>query len=71
MAAAMLDVLWTPLSYERLVGNWGFDMGTATQAVIWAVDVVVQAIRDDVRPAHGTLQSRRRAAPTRTGKRRK
>lgn len=63
MAAAMLDVLWTPLSYERLVTNWGFDTAGATHAVTWAIDVLIGALREGKRP-------QRKRGPAKTGKRR-
>ena len=50
MAAAALDVLWTPLSYERLVNNWGLETHDATRAVTWAIDLVLAAIRAGERP---------------------
>jgi len=50
MAAAILDVLWTPFSYERLVANWGFDAADATAAVTWAIDAITSAVRDGSRP---------------------
>jgi AcrR family transcriptional regulator len=54
MAAAVLDLLWTPFSYERLVSNWGFDAAGASRAVTWAMEVFIGAIRDGSRPAPGT-----------------
>jgi len=62
MAAAMLDVLWTPISYERLVANWGFDAADAARAVTWAIDVFIRAIRDGRRPSRegGPSQTRKR-----------
>lgn len=50
MAAAMLDVLWLPTSYERLVGAWGLDPGEATRAVTWVIDLVNRAVRAGDRP---------------------
>jgi AcrR family transcriptional regulator len=44
-AAAMLDVLWNVPAYERLVSNWQLDSDEATQAVIWVIGLVVDAIR--------------------------
>jgi AcrR family transcriptional regulator len=63
MAAAMLDVLWTPFSYERLVATWGFDAADAAAAVIWAIDAITSAIRDGNRP-------RREVQPAQPRKRR-
>lgn len=50
MAAAMLDVLWSPTSYERLVTRWGFDTEAATRAVTKTIDVLTDAIRGGGRP---------------------
>lgn len=50
MAAAMLDVLWSPTSYERLVTRWGFDTAAATRAVTKTIDVLTEAIRGGRRP---------------------
>jgi hypothetical protein len=50
MAAAMLDVLWTPTSYERLVTRWGFDTAAAIRAVTQTIDVLIETIRDGRRP---------------------
>lgn len=40
----LLDVLWSPATYERLVATWGLDSATATAAVEWAMTQVTQAI---------------------------
>lgn len=50
LAAAVLDVLWTPLSFERLVNSWGFATRDATRAVTWAIELIEQAIRAGERP---------------------
>lgn len=42
--AALLDVLWSPASYERLVGRWKLDGPAATSAVDWAMTCIVQAL---------------------------
>jgi AcrR family transcriptional regulator len=41
--AGLLDVLWSPASYERLVGVWGLDGDEATTAIDWLMSEVVQA----------------------------
>jgi hypothetical protein len=47
-----LDVLWNLPSYERLVGVWGVDSTTATDAVNWLMAKVIAAIeRGDPPPA--------------------
>jgi AcrR family transcriptional regulator len=45
-AAGLVDVLWSVVSYERLVVEWGLDAEQAAQAVGWLVDLLEQAIRD-------------------------
>ena len=50
MAAAMLDVLWTPTFYEHLMTNWGMNTETVTRSVTWALNVLIDAIRAGKRP---------------------
>ena len=38
--AAMLDVLWSVATYERLASDWDMDSDQAIQAVIWLIDLV-------------------------------
>jgi hypothetical protein len=45
--AGLLDVLWLPTSYERLVGVWGLDGADAAAAIEWLMARVVAAIDDD------------------------
>lgn len=45
--AGLLDVLWSPTSYERLVGVWGLDGGSAAGAIEWLMARVVAAVDDD------------------------
>ncbi|MFW0786777.1 TetR/AcrR family transcriptional regulator [Gordonia sp. CPCC 206044] len=40
VAAAIIDVLWNPPTYERLTGAWGLDHDTALAAVEWIVGKV-------------------------------
>jgi AcrR family transcriptional regulator len=44
-AAALLDVLWSVVSYERLVVDWELDPPDAIPALTWAVGLVEQAVR--------------------------
>ena len=44
VTAGLLDVLWNLPSYERLVGAWGVDEITATDAVNWLMAKVIAAI---------------------------
>jgi AcrR family transcriptional regulator len=46
LAAAMLDVLWSVASYERLVGNWQLDHETAVRGITWLLGLLEQAIQD-------------------------
>ncbi|KUH99137.1 TetR/AcrR family transcriptional regulator [Mycobacterium sp. IS-3022] len=48
--AGLLDVLWSPASYERLVGVWGLDGEEATSATDWAMTRVVQALEPNGGP---------------------
>ena len=48
--AALLDVLWSVASYERLVVDWGLEPDTAVDGVTWAIDLVVDAINANQRP---------------------
>jgi AcrR family transcriptional regulator len=50
MLAGLLDVLWSPASYERLVGLWGLDGPDATRAIGWLMAKVVEAIEDEEPP---------------------
>jgi AcrR family transcriptional regulator len=46
MAAGIVDVLWNPPAYERLVAGWALDAEQVTCAVNWAISLVVVAMRD-------------------------
>ena len=50
VAAGLLDVLWNLPSYERLVGVWGVDGATATDAVNWLMAKVIEAVEDGSPP---------------------
>jgi AcrR family transcriptional regulator len=45
--AGLLDVLWSPTSYERLVGGWGLDGAAAAGAIEWLMAKVIAAVDDD------------------------
>ena len=45
VAAGLLDVLWSPATYERLAGAWQLDDAAAFGAVEWLMANVVSAIR--------------------------
>jgi AcrR family transcriptional regulator len=50
IAAAMFDVLWSVVSYERLVAGWDLDSGSAITGITWVIGLVEDAIRRGVRP---------------------
>jgi AcrR family transcriptional regulator len=50
MAAALLDVLWSVVSYERLVAVWGIGAEQATEAITGLIRLLVDAIGDGRRP---------------------
>ena len=45
--AGLLDVLWSPPTYERLVGAWDLDNAEAIGAVQWLIAKVIAAIDDN------------------------
>ena len=50
ISAAMLDVLWSVASYERLVVDWDLDPQAAITGVTWVIGLVEDAIRRGDRP---------------------
>ena len=50
IAAGMLDVLWSVVSYERLVADWELDPMEAIRGVTWVIGLVEDAIRHGRRP---------------------
>jgi AcrR family transcriptional regulator len=44
VAAAVLDVLWSVASYERMVVDWQMDPSEATRGISWVIGLVRQAI---------------------------
>jgi AcrR family transcriptional regulator len=48
--AGLLDVLWSPPTYERLIGSWNLDKGEAGDAVQWLIAKVIAAIDDNEEP---------------------
>jgi len=50
IAAAMLDVLWSVASYERLVVDWDLDPREAIKGATWVIGLVEGAIRAGDRP---------------------
>jgi AcrR family transcriptional regulator len=49
-AAAVLDVLWSVATYERLVSDWDMDGAEATRTVTWAIGLVADAVEQGRRP---------------------
>jgi AcrR family transcriptional regulator len=45
MAAAMLDMLWSVPTYERLLTAWRLDAERAIRAITWVVGLIEEAIR--------------------------
>jgi AcrR family transcriptional regulator len=54
IAAAVIDVLWSVASYERLVLDWQLDPDEATRALTWVIGFVEAAVRDGYQPSRGT-----------------
>lgn len=52
--AALLDVLWSVATYERLVSDWEMDSDEAIRAATWAIDLITNAVRGDERPPRPT-----------------
>jgi AcrR family transcriptional regulator len=51
VAAAMLDVLWSVASYERLVGNWQLDHDLAVRGITWVLELIEEAVRNGRSPS--------------------
>ena len=50
LAAAMLDVLWSIVAYERLVADWELEPPEAIRGVTWVIGLVEDAVRHGRRP---------------------
>ncbi|MGA8332363.1 MAG: TetR/AcrR family transcriptional regulator [Mycobacterium sp.] len=48
--AGLLDVLWSPPTYERLVGTWNLDNAEAVGAVQWLIGKVIAAAENNEAP---------------------
>ena len=46
LAAGVLDVLWSPASYERLVAHWGSSSDDAIEAIQWVIGLVVHNLQN-------------------------
>ena len=51
IAAGLLDVLWSVMSYERLVAEWNLTPEQATRGITWVIGLVEEAIRRGRRPS--------------------
>lgn len=51
LAAAMFDVLWGVVSYERLVTDWGLESDQAIAGIRWVIGLIEQAVRAGSRPS--------------------
>jgi AcrR family transcriptional regulator len=56
IAAAMFDVLWSVVSFERLAMDWELDATDAITGITWVIGLVEDAIRDGRRPNAGSGQ---------------
>ena len=50
--AGLLDVLWSPTTYERLVGAWSLENTEAVDAVQWLIAKVIAAVQNNESPLH-------------------
>lgn len=48
--AGVLDVLWSPTAYERLVMHWGASSSDAMKAIEWAIGLVVRSVESGQPP---------------------
>lgn len=48
--AGLLDVLWSPTTYERLVGVWHLENTEAVNAVQWLIAKVIAAVQNNESP---------------------
>ncbi len=44
--AALLDLLWSPPPYERLITAWRFENQRAIGAITWLIALIQEAVRD-------------------------
>lgn len=51
LVAAVLDVLWTVPTYERLRTAWDLDAADTARLARWVVDLVRRAVDEDRRPS--------------------
>jgi AcrR family transcriptional regulator len=51
VAGAVLDVLWSVVSYERMVTDWELPPEEAIRGLTWTIGLVTAAVRDGAPPA--------------------
>jgi AcrR family transcriptional regulator len=51
--AGVLDVLWSPVSLERLMAAWRMSPERATEVIRWAIGLVVDSVRNAAAPEGG------------------
>jgi len=61
-AASVLDVLWSPVSVERLMVAWRMSPERATEVIRWAIGLVVDSVRNAAAPKGGPRPARGRTA---------
>ena len=49
----MFDVLWSPVSFERLAMDWELDATDAITGITWVIGLIEDAIRNGRRPSDG------------------
>src|SRR5215472_8737045 len=61
-AAGVLDVLWSPVSFERLMTGWRMSPERATEVIRWAIGLVVGSVRNAAAAEDGPGSTRGRTA---------
>jgi AcrR family transcriptional regulator len=56
VAASIFDVLWSIVSYERLVLDWELEPEEAINAITWAIGRMQDAVRHGERPSGSVTQ---------------
>jgi AcrR family transcriptional regulator len=59
VTAAIFDVLWAVVNYERLVTVWDLEPNDAIRGIIWVIELIEHAIREDSRP----IPTKKRSTP--------
>src|SRR5579864_5369213 len=60
--AGVLDVLWSPVSLERLMAGWRMSPERATEVIRWAIGLVVDSVHNAAAPEGGPRPMRGRRA---------